>query len=927
MRFVYLNLLILFGLILPAQAQSTTSPATLNDYVAFINHSVEEVSRRFGQLQAYQADVERYRARPVSGLQLASSGPLEEFYYRKTASVPGLSATEKTQLTAATQALWQRLNQLDQTAKQLETYVRLKDYERDKLSRSNVLIRDLQALFRQFRQDKQVFYDQLERIYRTYQPFQAANPYRATEREMIQVLQRQQQLLDSLPYYLNDSRPAPWPVEFVQKSLLADEALIPTFGKQQAAIAYPASDMVGRFREAWKSLQGLKRQAVNDYNFAARQSAQHGNEVYRQLINHLNNDLLASYQSFVSYSRTAKILLDYPKYSPTFALEAPVAISATPTRTPPFADKEPISFATKPAATPIGKPMFAALNGYVDVINESLRQMQYLQVVARNFQSSMAPYRNPAANRRLNNLTFSHEEFKIPLSDFQLLLTNSQAIPAAYRASLTGQLEVLLAMLREMDGLSIELTNYLANRQFEADQWQRVDEILDRYTLLFDAFDRKKERLYVDVRRVFESYPMANPGSSWNKAGRGLLTVLDHNKTALFGLRAFWKLEIAQIPPTENIEATARQLIADEYQNLNGLPRLGRSNGLCPYSPYEDLAEKSLRMAEMVKKARPVMSNTTTHPYQTFYYFYNNELVYAYNKFAELSKEPLLKAVNQPDVFVLGRQLSAVQTPPARTTPPPNNPPTESVSQSRPTPPIPSVAVQQPSPVQPAPTTKPIAAPPARHDTVVIEKTRTDTVYIDRTQPQQVVESLEGFAPNNMVLLLDVSGSMDSPFKLPLLKRSIKSLLKLLRPEDQISVVIYSGRAKLVLKPTSGAEAAEIARVIDELQSDGDTDGNGGLKLAYKVANKNYVRAGNNRIILATDGEFPVSDDVRELIAENAQQDVYLTVFTFGRNPLNGKNLKKLSELGRGSYTHVTPQNANLQLIVEAQAKRKISGR
>ena len=204
-----------------------------------------------------------------------------------------------------------------------------------------------------------------------------------------------------------------------------------------------------------------------------------------------------------------------------------------------------------------------------------------------------------------------------------------------------------------------------------------------------------------------------------------------------------------------------------------------------------------------------------------------------------------------------------------------------------------------------------------------MERTRTDTVYVDRANRPDVSRSLTGYATNNMVLLLDVSGSMDSPVKLPLMKRSIKSLLTLLRPEDQLSIVIYSGKARIVMKPTSGADKALIARAIHELQSTGGTDGNKGLQLAYKVANKSYIRAGNNRIILATDGEFPVSDEVLQLIGENARQDILLTVFTFGRNALTGQALKKLSQLGRGSYAHVTAETANELLISEAKATLK----
>ncbi|WP_051664268.1 vWA domain-containing protein [Dyadobacter crusticola] len=206
-------------------------------------------------------------------------------------------------------------------------------------------------------------------------------------------------------------------------------------------------------------------------------------------------------------------------------------------------------------------------------------------------------------------------------------------------------------------------------------------------------------------------------------------------------------------------------------------------------------------------------------------------------------------------------------------------------------------------------------------DTVFVERVRVDTVYVDRNpSPQNVVRTLEGFAANNMILLLDVSSSMNSPLKMPLLKRSIKSLLTLLRPEDQISIVLYSGKARVVLKPTSGAKANEIARMIDLLKSDGDTDGNEGLRLAYKTGNKSYIRGGNNRIVLATDGEFPVSDEVMSMIGQHAKQDLFLTVLTFGRNP--GQKLRKLSELGKGTYAHVTEETADLQLIIEAQARK-----
>ena len=470
-------------------------------------------------------------------------------------------------------------------------------------------------------------------------------------------------------------------------------------------------------------------------------------------------------------------------------------------------------------------------------------------------------------------------------------------------------------MLTEMDELSIELIQYTSQKQYVQDQLQRSDAILDRYDYLFGAFDQKKEQLYTDVRHVYESYPTANPASPWNVAGNALLKTLDDDKAVLLGVKAYLNGESGQLPDAHTLEVDGRKLITDEYRNLNGLQRYGRNNGLCPYSPYEDIADNSMRFAEMVQRVKTPETSSVRHPYEAFYYVYNNQLVYEYNNFCELAKENRLKVITQPDPFAFRRSLPSTGLSQKAEQPPSSS---ANLSKSAPRPVRDSNITGQ--------DTKPMAPDrkQLQRDTVYVERTKVDTVYVDRSGGREVSNTLTGFATNNMVLLLDVSGSMDSPYKLPLMKRSINALLKLLRPEDQLSIVVYSGKARVALKPTSGADAAVISRVVDALQSSGDTDGNGGFRLAYKLANKNYIRAGNNRIILATDGDFPVSDEVRQLIEESTRQDIYLTVFTFGRNVLTNQTLKKLSQVGRGTYTHLTPENADSQLILEAQARKII---
>lgn len=895
-----------------ARSLRETPQQSLNQYVAFMNQSVDEMTGRFQRLQAYYADTRLYQQKTDFLLRLPSSGPLEEYYYRKALASDGLKAAEKQRLSASAQSLWELLNKLDQTAKALETYVRLKDYQRDRLKQSDELIREIQALFSQFSRNQEAFYEQIQQVYRRYQPYLPSDSYLYAEKEMEQVLLSQKQLLNTLPFYLNEDSRADWPVESVKQSILADEKLLSDFGKVRSAIAYPASDMINLFRTALQSTQSVKRRAVDDYTFAARQSARHGNAVYRSLLAQYNQDLLASHQAFVKYSVAAKHLLDYPKFCPVFTLE-PAASAPQPTsRTVPFQDAPLVKLSIKPAASPAAEATFLSLNAYVEFINESLRQMHYLQVLLRNYQSSADAYRDPVRARQRANLSYSHEEYKVPISDYQLLVSSSRYIPQLYRASINSQAEVLMNMLKEMDGLSVELIEYTKDKQYLQDRLQRSDEVLDRYAYLFDTFDQKKEQLYRDVRRIHESYPVKDPSRSWHIAGKALLKTLDDSKDALFGVKAYLRAEAVQLPDTDKLVANARTLIKDEYTNLKGLQRFGRNNGLCPYSPYEDIAENALRFAEKCQQLKPGASGA--NPYETFYYFFNNELVYEYNKFSELAKVGVLKTVNQPDLLIFQRQsrLEPVQASPAvvqsvsQEVPTDTKPVQESLSVVRPLVGT-STAVTQGTSVQ--------------HDTVYVERTKVDTVYVDRG-PQAAPNSLKGFAANNMVLLLDVSASMDSPYKLPLLKKSIKSLLKLLRPEDQVSIVVYSGKARVALKPTSGANGDEIARVIDQLQSDGDTDGDDGIRLAYKIANKHYIRAGNNRIILATDGEFSISDDVYRLVSENTRQDVYLTVFTFGRNDINGRNLKRVASSGKGNYVHITPENANIGLILEAQAKK-----
>jgi Ca-activated chloride channel family protein len=163
--------------------------------------------------------------------------------------------------------------------------------------------------------------------------------------------------------------------------------------------------------------------------------------------------------------------------------------------------------------------------------------------------------------------------------------------------------------------------------------------------------------------------------------------------------------------------------------------------------------------------------------------------------------------------------------------------------------------------------------------------------------------------PSNLVFLIDVSGSMNEPDKLPLLKSSLRLLVGQLRKQDMVSIVVYAGAAGEVLPATSGADKTRILEAIDNLEAGGSTAGGAGIQLAYATAVANYKKTGNNRVILATDGDFNVgmSSDAElvRLIEQKRESGVYLTVLGFGRGNLKDSRMEQLADKGNGHYAYI----------------------
>ncbi len=178
----------------------------------------------------------------------------------------------------------------------------------------------------------------------------------------------------------------------------------------------------------------------------------------------------------------------------------------------------------------------------------------------------------------------------------------------------------------------------------------------------------------------------------------------------------------------------------------------------------------------------------------------------------------------------------------------------------------------------------------------------------------------ENLPPSNLVFLIDVSGSMQDPLKLPLVKASMKMLADQLRENDRVSIVVYAGAAGLVLPPTNGNDKLKIKNAIDELEAGGSTAGGAGIQLAYKTAREYFVKNGNNRVILCTDGDFNVgasSDDAMErLIEEERKSGVFLTVLGFGMGNYKDNKMQKIADKGNGNHAYIDGMDEARKVLV-----------
>ncbi len=902
MRFCALFLVFLAPV--TAFAQGMTPYKSLNNFPAYANQSAEEVSSLFSAIVSYYPD-----AKPNQSFRVVRFRcPIDpEDYYVKTAreQQAGLG-NSRTRVIEAFEALVNAASDLDRKCKALDTYHQLEDYKKDGYAGGRKLVVEMIPLFIAYHKKQ----DALESVLREARNhlYPSTHAYAAPLQAMISQIHREKKFLDNLTYNIEASIHTGWSTENFERAILESDAEIRKLEEIKVSFKYPASSQWPLIIEGMKSMLDVKRRAIDSYNHEARQSDRHNNSVYLDLINYYNGVLVSHYNA----------LLDYAANDGYYGVKAFRYVPRPDKRETPHREEITVvpftdATVTLPAIgkknTPISPAAFAALENYVAYINESYRQVSRMRNVVRNLSSSASYYAPLTSFTGKGGIHFRHEGFNIPVSFHQKAVADSRALSPEHANVLNKRADVILGILKEMDQINLALEQEISTKAYERDACRQIYARIERLKFLYDTWDERKEQLHDDLQRIFDSYAQPSDRQSWAKSGQALRTLAEADKIALFDAKHYYGGDASKKPKTDNIDRLVREVLTDEFENMKGIEKYGRSNGLCPYTPYEDLPKSSRYLSEALNELKPPSTSSSDHPYHRMVYQYNDVVRY-FNKFSELSPAPLLKAVYQPELFEITYPKS---TPPPTRPEPPVATTEKPQAQTHATQSVPDEKVSKP---EQASATKDVRV---IRDTVYIE--RRDTVYLHESGED--LRSMEGYATNNLVLLLDVSGSMNAPEKLPLLKKSVLNLLSMMREEDEISIVVFSGKPNILLKPSSFKQEEKIRKAIASLKPSGKTDANAGLKLAYKVANENYKRGGNNRIILATDGQFNLGDESKKLIADFSREDIFLSVFNFGKAAFAGESLRQLAGIGHGTYQYISSDNVELQLIREVKARRK----
>ncbi len=837
-----------FMITLSAQAQVSKF-----DYLYFCNKLIVNTNNSAPHLQVLYADLKEFKKHSSFAFRNYSSYNSilqpDESAYNKISGGPN-SMYKTTAI-----ALWELYNQCYAKNGEIIAYIRLQDYKTD-LEKGFRLVREMQQLQIAMGNTR----DQLaNKIANEIRAMPASNNSIKAYQVLMKAILHEEELIRKLSLNFNEETFVGFAQEEILKSFLETDDVLKNLSTLKLSGEKYFNICIGSLQQ----LQKNKQHALDDFTNAATFDGLYANQFYNSFLDNFNHDLLHFYAEFSAQANLAYYPIAFQQYD--FDTQPKPWPFTHLNYSPPVLDSLLIS--KQPAALPAAG--FTQLNGIVDYINHCVSSMQNLFKELNSEGSTWTrlregdmPYKNPI---------LKFDRFRISISTYGLILKESKHLPAPYRTSLINRVNDMQQIMLSLQDHLIELSQYMSSGTFRGKTIDYIDTTLKTIETLYTELDVRKEKLFMETRKVYASYPLQKT-NSWTVASSVLLKATDDSRKILKQVdqRVYEK---NQSPiSVAAIHEDQRDLIINQLKYMKGIVRIGKNNGLCPYNPYESIPNHLNTLKEEVERFPSTIKDEDII-YRDFLYIHNN-IVNEYNKFAELGLGGNEYATNDPmrPMYILSY----------------------------------------------------IRQPPKYYHEIRKPEIKKEKLS---EEPEAIVQapgefiSFEGYAFNNLVLLLDVSASMNKPERLPLLKKSFQQLVWFMRTEDEVSIVIYSGKAALHLPPVSASDTIKIMQSIQTLRSEGNTNIADGLALAYKTAKENFIEGGNNKIILATDGEFKTSEPLYKLAAKNASK-IMLSVFDFSQLAAPLQPLQSLAEKGNGNYVKVTMENSLAALARETQKEK-----
>ncbi len=521
-------------------------------------------------------------------------------------------------------------------------------------------------------------------------------------------------------------------------------------------------------------------------------------------------------------------------------------------------------------------------NAYAELANDYMHALWGYRVELGKLNFKMLEYMNINPLQRKSVLRYEHTNFletltfkKDPKTAYMRVFDTGDNIPRPHRVALNKSIQYMKESMDSIAKISEEVAHHVTKRKYKGEEkLETLYKILDRCETHFEAFKTANMQMIAALETAQNYYRTPSITNEYIRHALQLKSLADPARRILYALRDNNVIKVAGAMSDLDV---AMELIREiEHESLTGTPYQGKYYDKGVYVRYDFV----LKLASDIRAySREYMTadvgNMRYELQSPNYYYYNRRvldkfnrvgrgLILQYNHFVDSSQVQLIKMVEEPHWYKV-RHLDD-----------------ESVAPGR-------------------------------------KGNQEDKDFVDSLTA--ALNVLEGYAPNNLIFLLDVSHSMNTPEKLQLLKSSFKHLVDVMRPEDRVGIVTFSGEAQVVLNPISSTEKETIYQALNQLRPTGKSDVELGLKEAYKLLTDNYLENGNNKIILATDGAFETFKRTLKVIEGHKNKGKNLSVFYYSKEKSNsiGYRLKQFAEAGDGRYAYIQAENANEIIIEEAQ--------